>query len=202
MDIDIDDVRATYETNVFGVMAVVSSFISLLVPARGLVLNISSISTQVPYLFGGIYSSTKGAIDVYSRALRLELQPLGVRVMVAMTGTVRSNIASRQHRTLPPGSYYAPVRDVFEKRLTFSQNNATYPTAKYAKMVVDQALRGEGWLGGWLWRTPDQYWAGGLSRLVWISTLLPKWLMESIMGVYWGISGMTKSITAARAKKD
>ena len=199
---DLDDVRATYETNVFGVMAVVSSFISLLIPARGLILNISSISSQVPYLFGAIYSSTKGAIDVYSRALRLELKPLGVRVMVSMTGTIASNIASRQHRVLPPGSYYGPVQDVFEKRLTFSQNNNTWPTDKFARRLVNQALRGEGWLGGWLWRAPDQYWAGGLSGLVWTSTFLPKWLMESILGVYWGVSGITRRIAAARAKKD
>lgn len=198
----MDDVRATYETNVFGPMATVQAFIELLIAARGLVLNISSTSAHVPYLFGAIYSSTKGAIDVYSRALRLELRPFGVRVMVAVTGTVRSNIASRQHRVLPPGSLYQPVRDVFEWRLTFSQNHGTYSTQLYASKVVSQALRGEGWLGGLIGGTPDWYWFGGLSSIVWLTTLMPKWVSERALSVYWGIGKMTRRIQAARAKKD
>jgi 1-acylglycerone phosphate reductase len=201
-DIDMDDVRATYETNVFGVMATIQAFIDLLIAARGLILNISSTSAHVPYLFGAIYSSTKGAIDTYSRALRLELKPFGVRVMVAVTGTVRSNIASRQHRVLPPGSLYTPVKDVFEWRLTFSQNHGTYPTERYAASIVAQALKGEGWLCGLVGRTPDWYWQGGMSTLVWLTTLMPKWLSEGILARYWNIGKMTRRIQEARAKKD
>jgi len=201
-DIDMDDVRATYETNVFGVMATIQAFIDLLIAARGLILNISSTSAHVPYLFGAVYSSTKGAIDTYSRALRLELKPFGVRVMVAVTGTVRSNIASRQHRVLPPGSLYTPVKDVFEWRLTFSQNHGTYPTERYAASIVTQALKGEGWLCGLIGRSPDWYWQGGMSTLVWLTTLMPKWLSEGILARYWNIGKMTRRIQEARAKKD
>lgn len=198
----MDDVRSTYETNVFGPMATIQAFIGLLIAARGLVLNISSTSAHVPYLFGAIYSSTKGAIDTYSRALRLELKPLGVRVMVAVTGTVRSNIASRQHRVLPPGSLYTPVRDVFEWRLTFSQNHGTYSTDVYAKAVAKQALRGEGWLGGLIGGSPDWYWFGGLSSIVWLTTFMPKWMSEGALGIYWNIAKMTRRIQAAQEKKD
>lgn len=201
LDIEIDDVRATYETNVFGPMFVVKAFAPQLIQARGLIINISSTSAQVPYLFGAIYSSTKGAIDTWSRALRLELKPLGVRVMVAITGTVRSNIASRQHRSLPADSYYQPIRDVFEKRLTFSQNNATMPTEEYAKALVSQALRGEGYLGGWLFGTPDWFWKGGLSRVVWFTTLLPRSWSEAAYGIYWGVASMTSRLSASLSKK-
>lgn len=176
-------------------MFMVKAFIPLLIATRGLVINISSISSQVPYLFGAIYSSTKGAVDVWSRALRLELKPLGVRVMVAMTGTVRSNIASRTHRALPEGSYYAPVADVFQRRLTFSQSNGTMSTEVYARRLVSEALRGEGWLGAWrLFGTPDWFWYGGLSRLVYLSTFLPRWASEGALGIYWGVSSMTRRL--------
>lgn len=201
LDIDIDDVRQTYETNVFGPMFMVKAFIPLLIATRGLIINISSISSQVPYLFGAIYSSTKGAVDVWSRALRLELRPLGVRVMVAMTGTVRSNIASRQHRTLPAGSYYEPIRDMFEKRLTFSQNNGTVSTALYAEKLATAALRGEGYFNGWLYGTPDWFWYGGLSKLVYLSTFLPRAVSEGALGIYWGVRAMTRKIGASLAKR-
>jgi 1-acylglycerone phosphate reductase len=201
VDMELDDVRQTYETNVFGPMLTIQGFIGLLIPARGLIINISSASANFPYLFGAIYSSTKGALDVYSRALRVELKPLGVRVMVASTGTVRSNIASRQHRSLPPGSLYEPIRDVFERRLVFSQNNGTVATDVYAANLVTQALKGEGWLGGWLGGTPNWYTTGGLSTLVWALTCIPRWMTDAIANVYWGVPSMTQRIQAARQKQ-
>lgn len=199
---DLDDVRATYEVNVFGPMSMTKSFAPLLIASRGLIINISSTSSVVPYLFGAIYSSTKGAINTYSRALRLELQPFGVRVMVAMTGTVRSNIANKTHRVLPADSLYQPVNDVFEKRLTFSQNTATVPTEVYAEKIVTQALKGEGWLGGWVGRSPDWYWAGGMANLVWFGTCCPRWMSEWAVGVFFKIGQMSQRLQAARAKQD
>lgn len=202
LDMDLDDVRATYEVNVFGPMSMTSAFFPLLATSRGLILNISSTSSVVPYLFGAIYSSTKGALNTYSRALRLELRPFNVRVMVAMTGTVRSNIASHFHRELPEGSVYQPVRDVFERRLTFSQRTATVPTEVYAGRIVGEALKGEGWFGGWVGRTPDWYWAGGMASLVWFATCLPRWMSEGAVGIFFKVGEMSRRIQEARVKKD
>ncbi|KAH7274744.1 NADPH-dependent 1-acyl dihydroxyacetone phosphate reductase [Fusarium solani] len=202
LDMDLDDVRATYEVNVFGPMSMVQIFAPLLIEARGLILNISSTSSMVPYLFGAIYSSTKGAINVWGRALRLELKPFGVRVMTAVTGTVRSNIASRTHRSLPENSLYKPVEDVFVRRLTFSQRTATVPTEIYARKLVGQALRGEGWFGGLIGGTPDWYWAGGMSGRVWILSCLPRWVSEGIIGIFFKVGSMSRRIQQARAKKD
>ncbi|ODA80837.1 hypothetical protein RJ55_03797 [Drechmeria coniospora] len=203
LDMDLDDVRATYEANVFGPMLMCQAFARLLIAARGLIINISSISSVVPYLFGAIYSSTKGAINVYSRALRMELRPFGVRVMVAMTGTVKSNIASHFDRVLPPTSLYRPVDDLFQKRLTFSQNNATMATDVYARKLVTASLRGEGWLGGRVGGTPDWFWAGGMALVVWTSTLMPAWLSERLAAIFFNMARMGRRLRdAARAKKD
>ncbi|KAI5460487.1 hypothetical protein BGZ63DRAFT_247801 [Mariannaea sp. PMI_226] len=202
LDMDLDDVRATYEVNVFGPMSMTKAFAPLLIQARGLIINISSTSSMVPYLFGAIYSSTKGAINTYSRALRMELRPFGVRVMVAMTGTVRSNIASHTHRSLPSSSLYMPVNDMFQNRLTFSQKTATVPREEYAKKIVTQALKGEGYLGGWIGATPEWYWAGGMSGLVWTLSLLPRWMSERSVAMFFKMGIMTKRLQAAWAKKD
>ncbi|KAH7129885.1 hypothetical protein B0J13DRAFT_133032 [Dactylonectria estremocensis] len=202
LDMDLDDVRATYEVNVFGPMSMAKSFAPLLIPARGLIINISSTSSVIPYLFGALYSSTKGAINTYSRALRMELRPFGVRVMVAMTGTVRSNIASRTHRTLPADSLYMPVNDMFERRLTFSQNASPMDAEGYARRLVTQALKGEGWLGGWVGASPDWFWEGGMARLVWSITLLPRWMSEKVISIFFNMGTMTSRLQAAWAKKD
>ncbi|KAH6632415.1 hypothetical protein F5144DRAFT_573995 [Chaetomium tenue] len=181
-DLSIPDVRETFETNVFGVMAMCAAFSDLLITSHGLIINIASLAAITPYVFGSAYCATKGAVTAYSRTLRLELKPFGVRVMVAMTGTVRSQIASRVHRTLPEGSIYERVRGLFERRLTFSQNNATVDTAEYARKLVGNALAPE-WslvLRAWFGRA-DWFWAGGWSMKVWFATWFGEWLLDVVL---------------------
>lgn len=163
-------------------MAMCASFSGLLIPAKGLIINIASLAAITPYVFGSVYCATKGAVASYSRTLRLELKPFGVRVMVAMTGTVRSQIASKTHRTLPEGSIYERVRGLFEKRLTFSQNNATVETGEYARKLVASALKPERPLlfRAW-WGRPDWFWAGGWATLVWSAGWFGEWLLDFVL---------------------
>ncbi|KAF9877271.1 short chain dehydrogenase reductase [Colletotrichum karsti] len=179
-DIDMDEVRQTFETNVFGVMAMVQAFVDLLIPARGLIIMISSLSSISPYVFGSVYTATKGALNSYSRTLRQELRPFGVRVMVSMTGTVKSQIA-KLNRELPPNSLYACVKEIYAKRLKFSQNNATVSTEDFARQLVAEALKGEGWLGGWLGGATNWFWAGGMAASVKICRFLfGEWLLDEL----------------------
>ncbi|KAL2260606.1 hypothetical protein VTK26DRAFT_5325 [Humicola hyalothermophila] len=201
-DIDMDDVRETFETNVFGVMAMCAAFSPLLIAARGLIINIASLAAITPYVFGSVYCATKGAVASYSRTLRLELKPFGVRVMVAMTGTVRSQIASRPHRTLPEGSVYQRVRDVFERRLTFSQNNATVDTGAYARKLVAAALRPERplLLRAWLGR-PDWFWAGGMATTAWFCSWFGEWLLDIVMYRMIGINKLERVLREEERQK-
>ncbi|KAI0541431.1 hypothetical protein GGR58DRAFT_19290 [Xylaria digitata] len=179
LDISLPDVRATFETNVFSIMAMVQAFIDQLITARGLIINISSLSSISPYLFGSVYCASKAAVCAYSRTLRLELAPFGVRVMVSMTGTVKSNTASQGHRTLPENSLYQRVKHIFEWRLVFSQNNDTMDTTTFAKKLVADSLLPErpGWLRN-LFGRPDWFWYGGLARSAWFGHTLGEWVVD------------------------
>ncbi|KJZ71828.1 hypothetical protein HIM_08756 [Hirsutella minnesotensis 3608] len=203
LDADLDDVRQTYEINVFGVMNMCQTFTPLLIPARGLIINMSSAASVFPYVFAAVDSSSKGAVNAYSRVLRMELRPLHVRVMVSMTGTVRSNIASRPERSLPPGSLYAPVADYFQHRLGFSQENAPMPSDRFARRLVRDALRGEPRLWGLVGGSSDWFWAGGMSFACWLASCLPNWVTETVADRCFGIGVLTKRIQdAASAKRD
>ncbi|KAL2754750.1 hypothetical protein ACRALDRAFT_2042628 [Sodiomyces alcalophilus JCM 7366] len=196
-DIDMDEVRTVFETNVFSVMAMVQAFVPLLIPTRGLIINISSLSSVAPYVFASVYSSTKGAINSYSRALRQELRPFGIRVLVSLTGTVRSQTGNKQtHRTLPPDSLYQQVKDVFERRLTWSQKNGTVDTPCFAKQLVSEALRGEGWLGGWLGGSRNWFWAGGLATQVWLAKFFGEWLLDEITYRRFGMDKLAAIVKA------
>jgi len=183
-------------------MAMCAAFSDLLIASRGLIINIASLAGITPYVFGSAYCATKGAVISYSRTLRLELKPFGVRVMVAMTGTVRSQIASRTHRTLPEGSIYQRIKEVFEKRLTFSQNNSTVDTATYARKLVGKALAPE-WpliLRSWFGR-PDWFWAGGNATKVWIATWLGEWILDFALYRMIGINKLERVLREEERQK-
>ncbi|KAK7952859.1 NADPH-dependent 1-acyldihydroxyacetone phosphate reductase [Apiospora saccharicola] len=201
LDLDMDDVRQTFETNVFGVMAMTAAFGDQLIAARGLVINVASLAAVAPYVFGSAYCASKGAVVSYSRTLRQELAPFSVGVMVCMAGTVRSNIAGRGHRTLPSHSVYQPIRDVFEKRLVFSQNQATVSTESFATALVDSALAREVWwfLRAWLGR-PDWFWYGGMASLLWWGLLIcGEWIVDYVCWVMFELERLRRIVEQGEA---
>ncbi|KAI0178976.1 hypothetical protein GGR52DRAFT_534307 [Hypoxylon sp. FL1284] len=179
MDLSIPDVRTTFDTNVFGVMAMCQAFIDQLIAAKGLIINMSSLSSISPYLFGSAYCATKAALSAYSRVLRLELAPFEVRVMVSMTGTVKSNTANHGDRIVPETSLYWDVHHIFKWRCNFSQASSTMETAQFATELADASLRPEFpvWLRSWFGR-PDWFWYGGLSSKVWLAHSLGEWVLD------------------------
>jgi 1-acylglycerone phosphate reductase len=196
LDCDPERIRHTYETNIFGPMRLVQVLIPLLISARGLIVNVSSASSRVPYLFGGVYASTKSALETWSSTLRMELRPFGVRVMVSMSGTVSSTTTMRDH--LPPQSLYQPARAVYERRLGYSQRASTMPSEVYARRMVADALRGEGWFG-----TPYECWHGGMTGIVWfVTTFFDKTFVELAVAAYFGVPKMVRMIKEARQKQE
>lgn len=184
-------------------MLMCQTFVPLLISARGLIINISSVSSILPYLFASVYCSTKAALNAYSRTLRLELKPFNVRVMVAMTGTVKSNITSHFVRELPSNSLYQPVQDMYDERIHFSQKNSPMPADVYAKKLVAAAMKGEGWLGGLVGRSPDWFWAGGLANVAWFGqTFFPRRFSEFLTSITFKISKMAFKIADAKAKRN
>ena len=194
--------RDTFEVNVFGTMAMVKAFVDMLIAAQGLIINTASLSAVYPYLFGSAYSATKGAVVSYSRVLRLELAPFGVRVMCTMTGTIKSNTTTHGHRVLPPGSLYERVRDLFEWRLTFSQTSSTMPTERYARRLVADSLKPEvplplrTWLG-----RPDWFWYGGLANGAWFLNSIGEWIKDMVSWRKFKVHQIQKAVQEERGQK-
>ncbi|KAL1893362.1 NADPH-dependent 1-acyl dihydroxyacetone phosphate reductase [Sporothrix stenoceras] len=201
-DLDVDEIRATFETNVFGVMAMCKAFVTLLINAQGLIINIASLSAQVPYVFGSSYCASKGAVVSYSRCLRQELKPFGVRVTVVMAGTVRSNIANNV-LPLVPGSLYEPVADLYAKRQVYSQNNKTMETSAFARQVVGNALRPEVplLLRAWFGRR-DWFWCGGMSTAVWLGTIIGEWILDIGAWRTFGLQKLKDILVAKRKARE
>lgn len=173
-DIDMREVQETFDANVFSVMKLCQIFTPMLIEAKGTIVQTGSLAGVMPYVFASVYAATKAALHAYSDTLRVELAPLGVRVITIVTGGVKSNIA-RTHRELPPGSFYVPIANQYEKRLTLSQQLGM-DTHQYAKSCVAHVISGDSWCG---LVTKRWVWEGKMSWLVWFGwTYLPRGVMD------------------------
>lgn len=86
------EVRAVYDTNVFGLLTVTRAVAPVLREQRsGAIVNISSVGGFVSSPGWGVYASTKFAVEALSEALHAELKPLGVHVMVVEPGYFRTD---------------------------------------------------------------------------------------------------------------
>ena len=95
------DVRAVYETNVFGLLAVTRAALPQLRRQRsGRIVNMSSMGGFSQGPGWGVYGSTKFAVEGLSEALGAELAPLGVGVTIVEPGAFRTDFldgTSLQH---------------------------------------------------------------------------------------------------------
>ena len=78
-----DQVRRMFEINVFGLGAMIRAVLPGMRKRReGLIVNFSSIAGLISFPSVGWYSATKFAVEGLSEALRQEVEPLGIGVMV------------------------------------------------------------------------------------------------------------------------
>jgi NAD(P)-dependent dehydrogenase (short-subunit alcohol dehydrogenase family) len=87
--------RRLFEVNLFGHIAVTQALLPALLRGEGRVVNISSVGGRVALPTYGAYAGTKFALEAASDALRRELAPHGVRVIVVEPGGVRTEMAGR-----------------------------------------------------------------------------------------------------------
>lgn len=75
-DVSMDKVRALFDVNLFSVMAMVQSFLPLLLTSsHARIVNIGSLAALSPVPFGAAYNSSKAALHSYGDTLRVELAP-------------------------------------------------------------------------------------------------------------------------------
>ena len=102
-NVSLDEVRAVWETNVFGVLAVYQAMLPLLreAPAARIV-NLSSgvgsltMNSDPAYsyrgLFGPVYPASKTALNAMTLAMAIELEQLGIKVNAVSPGFTKTNL--------------------------------------------------------------------------------------------------------------
>jgi NAD(P)-dependent dehydrogenase (short-subunit alcohol dehydrogenase family) len=101
-EFSMDEVRRQFETNVFGLVRMCQLVLPGMRAQRwGRIVNISSIGGRVTFPGGGLYHGTKYAIEAISDALRFEVRPFGVRVILVEPGTVLTPFGDAALSSIP-----------------------------------------------------------------------------------------------------
>ena len=102
-NVSLDEVRAVWETNVFGVLAVTQAMLPLLrkAPAArivnvssgvGSLTNNSDPASPWRSIFGPVYPASKTALNAMTLAMSIELEPAGIKVNAVSPGFTKTNL--------------------------------------------------------------------------------------------------------------
>ncbi|KAK7747732.1 NADPH-dependent 1-acyl dihydroxyacetone phosphate reductase [Diatrype stigma] len=172
------DLRRVVETNLIGALVVTHAFLPLLLLAAEnnkntsnkesgggggpVVASVGSVNEVFHPPYQAAYNASKAAVHAAARSLRVELAPLGVRLVTLVTGSVRSRLFDNAPTRLPEGSLYGALREPIEGR-AFLKNARWVEPEAYARRAVGELLRD---------RPRRSVWAGGLATVAWVLSWL------------------------------
>lgn len=103
-----DEMRTNFETNFFGPIEVIKTVLPQMRKQKsGLIINITSIAGYMGLPYRGIYSASKGALEIITEAISMEVKSFGINVVNVAPGDFATNIATgRYHAPVVSGSVY------------------------------------------------------------------------------------------------
>jgi len=91
LDADTSRLREELETNLFGPLAMASTFADRIAERSGAIVNVASVLAWLP--IGASYGVTKAAMWSATDSMRIELAPRGVQVVGVYVGLVDTDMA-------------------------------------------------------------------------------------------------------------
>jgi len=137
-----DQIRRLFEINVFGLSRMVQTILPGMRQKRaGLIVNISSIAGIRGFPALGYYNATKFAVEGLSEALREEVAPLGIKVMLVEPSDFRTDWAGRSaNESRLKISDYAATAGLVCKRLRDVSGKQSGDPVRAAKAIIDASL--------------------------------------------------------------
>ena len=112
-DTSIEEARAQFDTNFFGVIRVTQAVLPVMRKQRsGIIVNVSSGAGRLGYPGASVYIATKHAIEGLTESIAYELEPFGIRVALVEPGVVSTNFGHSMviaKNAQKPDSPYAPI---------------------------------------------------------------------------------------------
>ncbi|MDQ3984232.1 MAG: SDR family oxidoreductase [Thermoproteota archaeon] len=144
-DLAIEEIKAQYETNLFGLIRTTQTVLPIMRKQKsGAIVNISSGAGRFGYPGGSAYVSTKFAVEGLSESMAYELEPFGIKVILVEPGVIKTNIANGMviaEKSQNPNSPYSQIMQKMSTSFEHMLENASSPDV-VAKVVL-QAVTSE-----------------------------------------------------------
>lgn len=177
-EVPIEEGRRQFEVNLFGLARLTQLALPLMrAQGHGAIVNISSMGGKIYEPFGGWYHATKFAVEGMSDSLRLELEPLGIRVIIVEPGGIRSEWSTIAHDNLLQHSGsgpYAKEAQAHARVLGGANTNSLVSPPEVVARTVSRALRA---------RRPRARYpsGGGASPILLARRLLPDRMFDRVL---------------------
>lgn len=139
-ELEVEQTKASFDTNVFGTLWVVQAVLPILrAQASGHIVTMSSVGGVIAFPTGGTYTATKFAVEAISEALAAEVAPFGVKVTIVEPGHFTTGFRSAV-QSAPAIDVYDPMRQAIRssfKPADFGDPSAT-AAAIFAAVDADE----------------------------------------------------------------
>lgn len=88
----IEEIKKQFDVNVFGQVRTVQAFLPLIRKAKGRIINIGAVTGKTAMPFIGVLSASKQAIEALTDALRVELRPWKIHVVMIEPAAMETSI--------------------------------------------------------------------------------------------------------------
>jgi len=132
-DVSLDEARAQFETNLFGL----AHLTQIVLPGMrqrgsGCIINLGSVGGTIHTPMGAWYHASKFALEGWTRCLRLEVEPLGIRVIQVIPGAIQTefgDVAMAPLLTRAEGGAYQSIAHRMARAVlgAYASGTATSP---------------------------------------------------------------------------
>ncbi|PSG86352.1 SDR family oxidoreductase [Aurantibacter aestuarii] len=139
-EIPEEQIQHNFEVNCFGPMRVINAVLpQMRLQNSGLIINITSIAGYMGLPYRGVYSASKGALELLTEAYRIELKDFNIKMANLAPGDFATNIAAGRFHApiLTDSPYYRPYSKVL-KAVDEDVNKANNPlqVAKSIESII------------------------------------------------------------------
>jgi len=140
-DVSIEEMKAQFETNFFGVIRVTQLVLPIMRKQKsGTIVNVSSVGGRIALPILSAYQSTKFALEGLSESMSYELEPFGIKVVIIEPGAIRTNIMNSsiwaKKAQDPKSPYFSQLQRIKDHFKSMMENESS-PPDEVAKVILE-----------------------------------------------------------------
>jgi NAD(P)-dependent dehydrogenase (short-subunit alcohol dehydrogenase family) len=136
-DISVEDVKAQFETNFFGIIRMIKEIAPIMRKQKsGFIVNVSSVAGRIAFPGTPAYISSKFALEGLSESMRYEMSPFGIKTIIIEPGVIKTNMLSSFKETSTKSD--SPYNEISKKVMNGIKmmGEMATPPSEVAKTII------------------------------------------------------------------